>query len=133
MKKNKIKDLFLGELRKVPIVQVACEKVSVSRNSVYRWRNEDVKFKEEMEMAMAEGEAFINDMCESQLISLIKNKEFKAISLFLRHRNPKYKEKVEVTAKIENSKEPLSPEQEELIKKALVLAMPQKTNEESKL
>lgn len=133
MKKNKIRDLFLEQLRKVPIVQVACEKVSVSRNSVYRWRNEDAKFKEEMELALAEGEALVNDMSENQLLSLIREKDFKAISFWLRHRNSKFKDKVEVTAKIENAKEPLSLEQEELIKKALVLAMPQKTNEESKL
>ena len=41
MKKDKVKDAFLEQLRKVPIIQVACEKVGISRNSVYRWKNED--------------------------------------------------------------------------------------------
>ena len=44
MKKNKFQDQFLDELRKVPIVQVACEKTGLSRNSVYRWRKDDKEF-----------------------------------------------------------------------------------------
>lgn len=129
MKKNKIKDLFLDNLRKVPIVLVACEKSAISRNSVYRWRNEDEKFRNEMDAALVEGEALVNDMSESQLLSLIREKSWNAISFWLRHRNPKFKEKVEITAKLENGKEALSPEQEALIKKALLLALPTKNNE----
>ncbi len=132
MKKNKIKDSFLEQLRKIPIVQVACEKTNISRNSIYRWRKEDPKFLEEMELALSEGEALVNDMTENQLLSLIKDKSWNAISFWLRHRNPKFREKVEITAKLENSKDVLSPEQEDLIKKALLLAMPPKNNDQSK-
>lgn len=132
MKKNKIKDSFLEQLRKIPIVQVACEKTNISRNSVYRWRKEDPKFLEEMELALAEGEALVNDMSENQLLSLIRDKEFKAISFWLRYRNPKFKEKVEATVKLENQNTPLSPEQEDLIKKALLLAMPQQNHDQPK-
>jgi len=129
MKKNKIKDIFLDNLRKVPIVQVACEKSAISRNSVYRWRNEDKKFRSEMDSALLEGEALVNDMSESQLLSLIREKSWNAISFWLRHRNPKFKEKVEITAKLESGNEVLSPEQEVLIKKALLLALPIKNHE----
>jgi hypothetical protein len=48
MKKNKLQNKFFGELKKVPIVQVACEKTGVSRNSVYRWRKEDINFAKEL-------------------------------------------------------------------------------------
>ena len=48
MKKNKFQDQFLDELRKVPIVQVACEKTGLSRNSIYRWRKEDKDFLKKM-------------------------------------------------------------------------------------
>jgi len=128
MKKNKVKDAFLTELRKVPIVQVACEKVGVSRNSVYRWRNEDAKFLEEMEAALAEGEALVNDMTESQLLSLIREKDWAAISFWLRKRNPKFRDKVEVTATVERVDKPLSPEDEELMKVGLRLALPQENH-----
>ncbi|MEQ1499867.1 MAG: hypothetical protein ABL917_00655 [Parcubacteria group bacterium] len=132
MKKNKIKDSFLEQLRKIPIVQVACEKTNISRNSIYRWRKEDPKFLEEMELALTEGEALVNDMSENQLLSLIKDRNWNAISFWLRHRNPKFREKVEATVKLENQNTPLSPEQEDLIKKALLLAMPPQNNDKSK-
>lgn len=112
---------FLAELRKIPIIQVACEKVGLSRTSVYRWKDEDEEFKKEMEKAMADGEAFVNDMSESQLLTLIKEKDWSAISFWLRHHHSAYKNKIEVTTKNEFD-EILSPEQEELVRKALGLA-----------
>lgn len=71
MKKNKFQDQFLDELRKVPIVQVACEKTGLSRNSVYRWRKDDKEFLKNMDTALTEGVALVNDMSESQLLTLI--------------------------------------------------------------
>lgn len=122
MKKNKVKDAFLGELRKVPIVAVACEKVGISRNSAYKWRNTDEEFRKEMEEALAEGEALVNDLSESQLLTLIREKNWPAISFWLRHRNPKFRDRVEVNAHINQSPEKLTPEQESVVREALRLA-----------
>lgn len=121
MKKNKKQSEFLEQLKKIPIVSVAAEKTGLSRNSIYRWKKQDKEFEKIMEEAITEGEALINDMSESQLLSLIKDKSWQAISFWLRHRNPKFRERVEVTAKIEDS-EVLTPEQEVLVRKALELA-----------
>lgn len=120
MKKNRVKDKFLEALKKVPIVQIGCEKVAVSRNSVYRWRNEDKKFAEEMDLAMAEGEAFINDISEGQLLSMIKEKSWPALAFWLRHRNPKFRDKVEITNNTSRNYE-LTPEQEQIVREALQL------------
>lgn len=120
MKKNSHKTRFLNELRKIPIVLVACEKSGLSRNTVYRWKKEDETFSKEVEEAMKEGEDFINDMSESQLLTMIKEKNWSAVSFWLRHRNPKFREKIEVTTKVENDK--LSPEQEVVVREALRLA-----------
>ena len=120
-KKNKVKDAFLAELRKIPIVQVACEKSSISRQSVYRWRNDDKEFKKVMEEALAEGEALVNDMSESQLLTLIKEKNFSAIRFWLNHRNPKFKDKMEVTTKVD-ADDSLTPEEEETAWKVLALS-----------
>lgn len=120
MKKSKVTKQFLEELKKVPIVQVACEKTGISRNSVYRWRREDKKFAEAMDVAMTEGVAFVNDMSESQLLTMIKEKNWSAISFWLRHRNDNYKNKIEVTTKEEVNE--LSPSQQKIVKKALKLA-----------
>lgn len=120
MKKNKFQDQFLAELVKVPIVQVACEKTGLSRNSVYRWRKEDKEFLKKMDEAYAEGVALVSDMSESQLLTLIKEKNYSAISFWLRHRNDNYKNKLEITTK-EDSEE-LTPSQAKIVKQALKLA-----------
>lgn len=134
-KKDKVRDAFLTELKKVPIVQVACEKTGISRNSVYRWKRDDKKFSADMDEALAEGEALVNDMSESQLLTLIKEKNWSAISFWLRHRNPKFKDKVEITSRVEDSGE-LTPSQAAVVRKALQLAQllpkPNDNNHETK-
>ncbi|MBT4209972.1 MAG: hypothetical protein HOE19_03610 [Candidatus Komeilibacteria bacterium] len=120
-KKNRIRDSFLAELKKVPIVQVACEKTGISRNSIYRWKRDDKKFSKAMDEALVEGEDLVNDMSESQLLTLIKEKNFSAIRFWLNHRNPRFRDKVEVTSKFEDSGE-LTPSQTAVVHKALQLA-----------
>ena len=121
-KKNKVKDSFLEELKKIPIVQVACEKTGISRNSIYRWKREDKEFSKLMDEALAEGEDLVNDMSESQLLTLIKEKNFSAIRFWLNHRNPKFKDKVELTTKVDVNDEELTPAQQEVVRKAFDLA-----------
>ncbi len=120
MKKPKYSKKFLEELRKVPIVQVACEKVGVSRNTVYRWKREDKDFAKQFDEALADGVEFVNDMSESQLLQLIKEKNFSAVRFWLNKRHPAYKDKLEVTRIGEI--EELSPEQEATVRKALEMA-----------
>ena len=121
MKTNQ-RELLLEQLRKTPVVQFACEKSGVSRATFYRWRTEDKEFKKSAEEAILEGEALITDMTESQLISLIKDRNFHAIQLWLRHHHPKYNNKVEITGNFKLEEEPLTPAQEELVREALKLA-----------
>ena len=120
-KKSRLQEAFFNELKKVPIVLVACEKSGISRNSVYRWKREDKEFSKVMDEALAEGEALVNDMSESQLLTMIKEKNWSAISFWLRHRNPRFKDKIEVTSKTEDADE-LTPAQAEVVKHALKLA-----------
>ena len=115
--KIKLKTKFLEELTKVPIIQVACEKVGISRQTFYRWKNQSKKFSLDVNKAMEEGVNFVNDMSETQLLNPIKDKEFKAISFWLRNRSANYREKVEVT-NMSQAKE-LTSEQKSVIKNAL--------------
>ena len=110
--------VLLEQLRKVPIVQIACERANIGRTTYYRWCREDSKFKKESEEAMNEGEEMINDLSESQLITLIKEKNFSAVQLWLRQHHPKYGNKLEVRTKIE-AEDPMTPEQEALVREAL--------------
>jgi hypothetical protein len=120
MKKNKTSKQFLEELKKVPIIQVACERSGVSRQTIYRWRLNDKSFAKDMDEAMREGVAFVNDMSESQLLTMIKEKNWSAISFWLRHRNDNYKNKIEVTT--HERIDELSPEQQKIVEQALKLA-----------
>ncbi len=101
MKKDRVQDQFLKELKHVPIVQVACERCGLSRQSVYRWRQEDPEFESLMNRALSEGEMLVNDMCESQLLSLIKDKNFSAVRFWLTQRHPKYIKPIRVAQEID--------------------------------
>ena len=120
MKKNKFQDLFLSELERVPIIQVACEKTNLSRNTVYRWRKEDLNFAKKMDESLVIGVALVNDMSETQLLTLIKEKNWPAISFWLKHRNDNYKNKIEITTKEDDER--LTPSQAKIVKQALKLA-----------
>lgn len=129
MKKHKYAKQFLEELKKVPIVQVACEKSGISRNTLYRWKRDDPEFAKALEGALSDGVAFVNDMSESQLLQLIKDKNFSAVRFWLNKRHPAYKDKLEVTSKNEINE--LSPEQAEVVRHALELAQIIPTNPEN--
>jgi len=112
------KELLIDQIRKTPIIQVACEKTGIGRATYYRWRKEDETFREKSDEALAEGINLINDLAESQLISAIKDKHMTAIIFWLKNRHKEYKTRVEVsTVKEDDGK--LTPEQQELLTIAL--------------
>ena len=118
------KKLVLEQLKQVPIVQVACQKSGVSRPSYYRWRSEDKEFKKAADEAILEGETMITEMSESQLIALIRDKNFASIQLWLKAHHPKYGNKLELSGGLSVSQE-LTEEENKLIEKALRLALPE--------
>lgn len=114
-------ELLLEQLKKTPVVQVACEKVGVGRATYYRWRKENEEFTKLADEAITEGNALVNDMAESQLMAAIRDKNLTAIIFWLKHHHPRYATKVEITGHLKHE-EQLTPEQEALVMKALKLA-----------
>ena len=134
-RKVKDKAALLENLKSIPIIEVTCSKASISRATYYRWRDEDEAFCKAADEAIAEGEKRINDLSESQLISLIKDRSMPGIAFWLRHHHPKYSNKLEVVANINNLNKPLTPEQQAVVEKALTLAFTnnaENSGEESK-
>jgi len=121
-RQTKDKLLLIGQFKKTPIIQIACEKVGVGRATFYRWCQDDKTFMEDAHKALDEGKALINDMAESQLISSIKDNNFQAIAYWLKHNHPGYGNKLELSGKISTQNENLTLEQEELVKQALLNA-----------
>ncbi len=115
------KELLLEQLKKTPIVQIACEKVGTGRTTYYRWRKEDNEFRKEADSALREGKSLVNDMAESQLLGAIRDGNMTAIIFWLKHHHGEYANRVEVTAKLAEQ-DPLNPEQESLIREAIRLA-----------
>jgi predicted DNA binding protein len=118
------KSLLLEQLQKIPIVQIACEKTGVGRTTFYRWCKEDDEFKKAADTAIHEGVSLLNDMTESQLLTAIRDGNLTAVMYWLNHRHPAYKNRLELSGEIKATNEPLTPEQENLIKEALRLASP---------
>ncbi len=115
------KTLLLEQIKKTPIVQIACEKTGIGRTTYYRWRKEDDAFKNEADSALKEGKALVNDMAESQLLGAIRDGNMTGIIFWLKHHHNDYANRVEVTAKLAEQ-DPLNPEQESMIREAIRLA-----------
>ena len=90
MKKHYKENQFLEQLERVPNVSLACEKVGIARNTVYRWCSEDSSFKARMNEALASGTESVNDLAESKLISHINNGNMRAIQYWLDNNKKKY-------------------------------------------
>lgn len=121
-RKAREQTLLLEQLRKIPIIQIACEKTGIGRATYYRWRKEDEAFAVSADEALAEGTFLVSDMAESQLLTAIRDGNLGAVMYWLKHRNPHYNSKLEVTARIKSLDDKLTPEQEAAITEALRLS-----------
>ena len=133
MRQDKNKALILEQLKKTPIIQIACQKIGVGRTTYYRWKNLDQDFAQMAEEALSEGFGFINDMAESKIIAAIQNDNLTAAMYWLNHRHLTYRNKIELTTGLKQEEKKLSPEQQDLIDKALKIAalIPTKVEEKN--
>ncbi len=127
--KRTAKMLLLEQLKKTPIVQIACEKAGIGRATYYRWRKKDKEFTKVADEAISEGSFLVNDMAESQLMSAIRDRNLAAIIFWLKHHHPAYTTRVEVSGRIEHLRQELTEEEKQLVERALRLAMPAQKEE----
>lgn len=92
-RQEKQKDLLAEHLKRIPIIQIACEKLGISRSTVYRWRNENPEFDAILTEAVNKGKSIINDMAESKLIAGIQGNNMTAIIYWLKHNHKNYRER----------------------------------------
>lgn len=90
MKRRKIERPFLDQLEKVPNISLACEKLGVSRNTVYRWCSEDPEFRKRIDEALLNGIESVNDLAESKLIANINSGSMRAIQYWLDNNKKAY-------------------------------------------
>jgi len=121
MKTKQTKKSLIEHLRKIPIVQLACEKSNVSRACYYKWRAADPDFTKQADEALDDGIASLNDLSEAQLIAMIKDQNIMAIQFWLRARHKAYSNKVELSGKIKHEVDAW-PAAQELVNNSLRLA-----------
>ena len=94
--KHQAKRKVLKELQNIPIISVAAKAAGVSRQTVYRWLEEDREFRDCFKKAKQSGTYHINDMSESQVVSLIQQQKWVAVKYWLKNHHPNYKEPPEI-------------------------------------
>ena len=122
VRQNKLKEAFIDQLKRTPTIETSCQKVGISRATVYRWINASKRFEKTVDEALTEGRTFMSDIAENQLFSLIGEKKIEAIRLFLAHNNPRYSNKLELSGTLATKDEALTAEQKTLIRQALKLS-----------
>lgn len=124
MSRNQKKDKqkLVAQLQKMPIVEAACKQLSLPRATYYRWRLSDIAFAEACDEAIEQSSGMVSDMAESQLISAIKERNMTAIIFWLKHHHPRYTARLLLEGRIRHETEILTPEQEDLVLRALKMA-----------
>ena len=122
MKNRKEKTLFIEQFKKMPIVEVVCNKTGVSRATFYRWKKEDTEFAKQVDESLSTGKHLISDLAESMLINAIKDGDMRGIIFWLKHNKDEYRNRVEISGSIKQIREELTEDEVEILHKALELA-----------
>jgi len=112
---QKQKDLLITQIKKTPVIEIACQKVGVGRTTFYRWRRDDADFETACVEALGTGVDLINDLAESKLIGQIQDSNFPAIRFWLQSHHKSYKAKLEISA---DTKKELTSEEQETMQQA---------------
>lgn len=122
LRQNKLKEVFLTQLKRSPTIETSCQKIGIARATVYRWIAASKRFEKQVDEALYEGRTFMSDIAENQLFSLISDKRIEAIRLYLSTHNPRYSNKLELSGSVAAKDEKLTKEQKKLIRAALKLS-----------
>jgi len=90
MKRFRHENAFLEQIKTIPNISLACEKIGLSRNTIYRWCKEDPDFKNRLDEALGNGTESVNDLAESKLITQINSGNMQAIKYWLDNNKKNY-------------------------------------------
>lgn len=113
------KQRMVSTLKEMPIVEVACQRAGAARATYYRWLKSDPEFAEKCREALDHSTEAVSDIAEAKLINSIREGNMQAISFWLRHHRAAYANKLSVNGTIRHEAAALTPEQEELVARAL--------------
>jgi len=96
MAKKSRKTQIIEALEQTPNVSSVCQKVGISRQTYYRWLEEDVNFANKVEKAVKMGDEYFCDMVENQMMRKVSDGYWPAIKYGLERRHKKYMKKSEI-------------------------------------
>ena len=114
-KKYRVQAEFLKSLSENPNLTAVCKKHGISRQTIYRWKKEDQDFSQLCIQAENDGENFMNDMMEHNLIKLGQKNNLGAIKYYLSHRHRKYTKGAWLSTDYQHRRDPDSHEAWKLI------------------
>lgn len=92
MKKTKaLLNKLVEELEKTPLIQIACDKIGISRNTFYRWMKEDKEFLARVNEATSLGTGLVSDVAISNVLEGIKRKDAMYTKYWLSHKHPDFR------------------------------------------
>jgi hypothetical protein len=97
MKRYKKEKPFLECLTKTCNKSLCCEKIGISRQSVYRWEAKDPRFRYEVEEALQMGTDHICDIAENTLVKKAREGNIQAAKIILENNKKAYRKPREQT------------------------------------
>jgi hypothetical protein len=82
---------LVEEIEKTPLIQIACDKVGISRNTFYRWMKEDEEFLTRVNEAVSLGTGLVSDVAISNVLEGIKKKDAMYTKYWLSHKHPDFR------------------------------------------
>ncbi len=90
-KTKKLLNKLAEEIEKTPVIQIACDKFGISRNTFYRWMKEEKSFLIRINEAMSLGNGLVSDVAISNVLEGIKRKDAMYTKYWLSHRHPDFR------------------------------------------
>lgn len=90
-KSKKLFKQIIAEIEKMPNKSYVCQKLGLSRQTLYRWVDDDRTFSSEVEIAIRVGNESICDLAESKIIERVKEGDFRAAKYILDNKHKDYR------------------------------------------
>ncbi len=90
-KSKKLLKQIIAELEKMPNKSYVCQKLGISRQTLYRWIEDDLDFSDGVELAIRIGNESMSDLAESKLVEMVKEGDFRAVRYLLDNKHKDYK------------------------------------------
>lgn len=91
------KEDVIEEIKNELTIKAVCQKLGLSRQTVYRWIHEDEQFKKDLFSARKQAIEDMNDECENRVLQKIKNDDSGMIKFWLRYHHEDYKQAYVIT------------------------------------